>query len=242
MKPEIWAHRGASHFAPENTIPAFSLAARMGADGVEFDIQLTKDGEIVVIHDEKVDRTTDGLGYVKEFSLAEIKKLNAAKTGDFVEIPSLAEVFELLKPTTLKINVEFKTGIVFYESIEEKALALAEKYGLMDRIVWSSFNHYSCQKVKELNDSADIALLSGSGIFVTAKQCKSQKASAMHPNIRQLHNPQLAEDCGLFGVKLRVWTVDKPDDFRFANQKKVDGIFTNRIDVAKEVLGITKAY
>ena len=237
MKPEIWAHRGASYFAPENTLPAFSLAAKMGAGGVEFDIQLTKDGEIVVIHDEKVDRTTDGLGYVKDFSLSELKRLNAAKMGDFVEIPTLEEVFELLKPTTLRINVEFKTGIVFYDSIEEKAYALAEKYGLMNRIVWSSFNHYSCQKVKEMNELADIALLSGSGIFVTAKQCKSLGALAMHPNIRQLHNPQLVEDCGLLGVKLRVWTVDKPDDFRFAVQQKVDGIFTNRIDVAKEVLG-----
>ena len=238
MKPEIWAHRGASFFAPENTLPAFSLAADMGADGVEFDIQLTKDGEIVVIHDEKVDRTTDGQGYVKDFSLAEIKKLNAAKSGGFVEIPTLTEVFELLRPTTLRINVEFKTGIVYYDSIEEKAFALAEKFGLVDRILWSSFNHYSCQKVKELSELADIALLSASGIFVTAEQCKSLGASAMHPNIRQLHHPRLVEDCDLRGVKLRVWTVDKPDDFRLAIQQKVDGIFTNRIDMAKEALGI----
>lgn len=226
---EIWGHRGAFHAAPENTLASFQIAADMGADGVELDIQLTRD-------DETVDRTSDGHGSVKDFTLAGIRKLNFNKGGQtppaFMEIPTLAEVFALLKPTGLKINVEFKTGIVFYEGIEEKALALAGRYGMLDRIVWSSFNHCSVQKVKQLEPSADTALLCGGGIVVTGEQCEKTGASALHPNIRQLNCPGLAEECRARGIAVRAWTVNEPDEFRLAKELAIDGVFTNRIDAA----------
>lgn len=257
---EIWGHRGAYSHAPENTLTGFQIAADMGAFGVELDIQLTSDGEIVVIHDETVDRTSDGQGWVNDFKLSEIKKLNFNKRGAmyakaagidaadttitlpaeeenrvslplFMEIPRLSEVFELIKPTRLKINVEFKTGIFFNEGIEEKAFELACKYGMMERIVWSSFNHYSVQKLKQLAPEAETALLSSGEIFVTGEQCEKTGAAALHPNIFQLLYPGLVEECHSRGVKVRAWTIDEPEQLDYVTDLEVDGIITNRFDL-----------
>ena len=129
MKHAIWAHRGASGTMPENTLESFKKAAELGADGVELDIQLTKDDEIVVIHDEKIDRTSDGKGWVKDYTLEELRGFNYNRTKpeyEHADIPTMREVFELLKPTDLFINIEIKTGVFFYEKIEEKILALTK--------------------------------------------------------------------------------------------------------------------
>ena len=123
MKTKVWAHRGASAYAPENTLEAFLLAAEQGADGVELDVQLTKDGEMVVVHDEEIDRVSDGSGFVKDYTLAELKILNFNKTHpeyQDVKIPTLREVYEALKPTGMTINVELKTGIFWYKDLEKK--------------------------------------------------------------------------------------------------------------------------
>jgi glycerophosphoryl diester phosphodiesterase len=228
---EIWAHRGAYHFAPENTLAAFQLAVDMGADGIELDIQLSRDNEIVVIHDETLERTSDGFGYVKDHTLAELKKLNFNKRGisqpAFMEIPTLAEVFELLKPTPLRINIEFKTGILFYEGIEEKAQNLAVEYGLMHRIVWSSFNYYSVQKLKRLQNDAETALLCGDQLFVTGEICEKTGVAALHPHFIQLRYPGLVEECHSRGVKVRSWTINEPEEFRLASDLGIDGLITN---------------
>ena len=237
---QIWGHRGAYDNAPENTLTGFQMAVDMGANGVELDIQLTRDGEVVVIHDETVDRTSNGHGYVKDFTLSELKKLNVNKRGItppmFMEIPTLSEVLELLKPTMLRINIELKTGIVYYDEIEAKALKNVEKYGIIQRIIWSSFNHYSVQKIKQLEPGAETALLCSGGILVTGEQCERTGASALHPNIKQLNYPGLVEECHKRGIKVRTWTVNEPEDFKLAKEQKVDGICTNRIDKAKDMI------
>ena len=157
MKTKVWAHRGASGYAPENTLEAFEMSVKQQADGVELDVQLTKDGELVVLHDETLDRTTDGKGFVKDYTLKEVQALKAVKTHPEYQtgrIPMLAEVYDLLKPTGLEINVELKTGIFFYPGIEEKVLKLTKEMGMEERIWYSSFNHYSLKKVKEWMDRA----------------------------------------------------------------------------------------
>ena len=120
---KIYAHRGASAYAPENTLPAFQAAMEQGADGIELDVHLSRDGELVVIHDEELDRTTNGTGLVKDHTLAELKKLCAdngmSGYGD-VRIPTLQEVLELVKPSGMLVNIELKTGILWYEGIEKK--------------------------------------------------------------------------------------------------------------------------
>ena len=128
MKTQVWAHRGASAYAPENTLEAFRLA-----DGVELDVQLSRDGELVVAHDETIDRVSNGTGYIKDYTLAQLKKLSFnrlfPKFKD-ARIPTLKEVYELLKPAGLTVNVELKTGIILYPEIEEKVLALTASIGL----------------------------------------------------------------------------------------------------------------
>ena len=114
-RTKVWAHRGASGYVPENTLDAFQKAVEMGADGIELDVQMTKDGELVVIHDETIDRVSDGKGWVKDYTYAELKKFNFNKTHpeyEKEEIPTLEQVYLLIKPTKLMINVEIKTGIV----------------------------------------------------------------------------------------------------------------------------------
>ena len=144
MKTKVWAHRGASAYAPENTLEAFRLGAEQGADGVELDVQLSKDGELVVIHDETIDRVSGGHGYVRDYTLEELRKLQFNKTHpeyQDVRIPTLGEVYDLLKPLGLEINVEIKTGIYFYPGIEEKLYLLEKEKGMQGKIIYSSFNH-----------------------------------------------------------------------------------------------------
>ena len=233
---EIWGHRGAYSHAPENTLTGFQMAADMGADGVEFDIQLTRDGEIVVIHDETIDRTSDGSGWVKDLTLSQLKKQNFNKRGItqpfFMEIPTLTEVFGLIKQTHLKMNVEFKTGVIRYEGIESKALDMAARFCVLERIVWSSFNHYSVQRLKHLAPEAETALLCSGGILVTGEQCVKTGASALHPDLSQLLRfPELVEDCHSQGIAVRVWTINKLAEYLYARDLGVDAVFSNTIDV-----------
>lgn len=223
---EIWGHRGALAYSPENTLDSFKMAVDMGAVGVELDVQLSKDGEVVAIHDEKVDRTTDGKGFVKDFSFAELKKW---------QVPSLAEVFELLSNSDIAINVELKTDIIFYAGIEEKALNIAAKHGMMNRVIWSSFNHYSMMRIKQLDKSAETALLCGNGVIVTGEQCEAAGAAALHPSFEQLHCPGLVEDCKKRGIKIRPYTINTPEDLQLAFDLQVDAVITNYIDRAYEV-------
>ena len=231
---KVWGHRGAYDYAPENTISGFSKAINMGADGVELDIQLTRDGEVVVIHDETIERVSNGIGFVKDYNLVELKRINFNKRGLimplFMEIPTLAEVFETLATTAIEINIELKTGIVFYEGIEEKAIRLAIKHKILERIIWSSFNHYSVMRVKQLEPSARIALLCGSGILLTSEQCEKTGAEALHPFIKQLNYPGLVDDCHKRGIKVNTWTVNKAEEIQCALRYGVDAVITNRID------------
>lgn len=235
---QIWGHRGAYHYAPENTICSFEKAIELGADGVEFDVQLTIDGEVVVVHDEKIDRVSNGTGYVKNYKLAELKRFNFNKRGisepHFMQIPTLDEVLELLKPTSLSINIELKTGLVYYDGIEQKTLNIVKKHGLLDRTLFSSFNHYSVQKVKEFEPTTKTALLCGGGIIITGEQCEKVEAYALHPSFEQMRYPGLIEDCHKRGVKVQVWTIDNDDDFIFAKEHGVDAVFVNDLAKYKE--------
>lgn len=228
---EIWGHRGAYDYAPENTLFSFEKAIALGADGIEFDVQLSRDGEVVVVHDEKIDRVSNGTGFVKDYTLNELKKFNFNKRGItaplFMEIPTLDEVLSLLAPASLSINIELKTGIIYYDGLERKTLDIVGKYGLAERILYSSFNHYSMQKINIYEPTAKTALLCGGGIIVTGKQCEKVGAYALHPNTQQMRYPCLIEDCHKRGVNVHVWTVNNEDDYVFAKEHGVDAVFVN---------------
>lgn len=240
MKTKVWAHRGASGYAPENTLEAFELAAKQQADGVELDAQLTKDGEIVVLHDETLDRTSDASGFVRDYTLAELKKYRFNKTfpeyKDAV-IPTLAEVYELLRPTGMEINVEIKTGIFFYPGIEEKLHKLEQEMGMKGKIIYSSFNHYSVMKMKKLDPEAKVGLLYADGFQDVPGYAARLGADALHPALYNLQYEGFLEECRKRGLLLHVWTVNEEEEMRYLVREGIDAIITNYPDVARRIVG-----
>lgn len=236
---KVWAHRGASGYAPENTLAAFKMAADMGADGVELDIQLTRDGEIVVIHDETIDRTSNGKGWVKDFTLEELRAFQYNKTKpefENVTIPTMREVFELLKPTGLFINIEIKTGIVFYPQIEEKILALTKEMGMEDRVIYSSFNHYTVKKIHELKPDAEVGFLYADGPIDMPSYGVKHGVNALHPALYNLQFEGFVKECKEKKLKLHVWTVNEREHIQMCIDLGVDAIITNYPDIAKEMV------
>ena len=156
---KVYAHRGYSGLYPENTMLAFEKAAETGCDGIELDVQLTKDGTVVVIHDETVDRTTWGTGRVLDYTHEELRKLDASRLfGDrygFCPIPSFEEYCSWAAGQNLVTNIEIKTGVYYYEELEKKTLEIVRKYGLEDRVFYSSFNHMSLVRIKEEENTGD---------------------------------------------------------------------------------------
>ena len=239
-KPLVWAHRGASGYAPENTLAAFQKAVDLDADGVELDIQLTKDDQIVVIHDETIDRTSDGKGWVKDYTLEELRAFNYNRTKPeykHADIPTMREVFELLKPTELFINIEIKTGVVFYEKIEEKILALTKEMGMEDRVCYSSFNHYTVTRIHELKSDAEVGFLYADGPIDMPSYGVKHGVNALHPALYNLQYDGFVKECKEKGLKLNVWTVNERPYMEMCCQYGVDAIITNYPDIAKEVVG-----
>lgn len=240
---KVWAHRSASGQLPENTLPAFQRAVELGADGVELDIQLTKDGEMVVIHDERIDRTGGGKGWVKDYTLAELKEMNFAydhpEMGK-VEIPTMKEVYELLKPTNLTINIELKTGIFDYEGIEEKIITLTKEEGMEERVIYSSFNHYSILKIQQLNPYAKTAFLYSDGTLDMPEYGKAHRVDALHPALYNLRMPGFVQKTKEFGLSVNVWTVNTPEFVQVCLAAGVDAIISNYPDMVRKVIEETK--
>ena len=203
----IWAHRGCSAVYPENTLEAFRAAAELeGITGVELDVQLTQDGEPVVFHDEQLERITDGVGLVKEYTLGELKKLRIIAHDEKVaEIVTLREVFDLLAPYCknrgLMINIELKTSVYRYPGIEEKVVALVNEYGLKNSIIYSSFLPESMGRVKELCPTAQTAILAKS-IEKCLADAKIHGADGLHPWVGGV---DLLHEEPYHGYPIRVW-------------------------------------
>lgn len=183
---KIWAHRGCSQRYPENTLLAFEKAAELkGLTGIELDIQLTKDGHLVVYHDERVDRTTDGIGNVWDFTLAELKKLKIyGGNYGYQLVPTIEDVFELLDDklrTGLRINIELKNSVHPYEGMEEKIVALVHGWGLEHAIVYSAFYAASLKKIKLLDSGAELGILDSRVSDCMYKLKGGCGASALHP-------------------------------------------------------------
>lgn len=235
----VWGHRGASGYAPENTMAAFEKAVELGADGIELDVQLTKDGELVIIHDETIDRVSDGSGWVKDFTYARLIKHNFNRTHpeyEHAQIPTLEEVYALIKPTDLTINVEIKTGVVFYPEIEERVLDLTERMGLMERVIFSSFNHYSIQKIKEIDPEAKTGMLYGDGIINPVSYASYVAgADALHPALYNIQYEGFMEECRRQRKKVHVWTVDEEKYMRLVCAARVDAMITNYPDRGKKI-------
>lgn len=241
MKTKIWAHRGASGYAPENTLEAFELAIHQNADGIELDIQLTKDGELVVAHDEKIDRVTGKTGWIKNYTLKELKQFRFNRTHpEFTNacIPTLKEVYELMQPTNLTVNVELKTSICFYPGIEEKALKLAKDMQMEERIIYSSFNHYTLKTLKELDSSVRTGLLYEDGWINVPAYGNNIGVNALHPATYLLQYPDFLKDCKKYNLSLHVWTVNTKEHMEKLIKLGVDAIITDFPDIARKISNI----
>ena len=235
---KVFAHRGASAYAPENTLPAFELADRMGADGIELDVQLTKDGEPVVIHDEGIDRVSTGTGLVRNLTLRELRRFsfhNRMGTYIGVQIPTLREVLEMVKPTAMDVNIELKTGIYRYPGLEEKVHALVQELGMQKRIIYSSFNQYSIARMKELDPTVEAAWLFSDVILDVDAYAKQHGVEGLHPAVYHLQMPGLMKQWQESGEKIRVWTVNRREDMRWFIQNRLEAVITNYPDIALSV-------
>lgn len=182
---KIWAHRGCSQRYPENTILSFEKAIELkNLTGIELDVQMTKDGELVVIHDERVDRTTEGIGFVRDFTLKELKRLHVYADEKMAqEIPTMEEVLDLLVPRLkdgLKLNIELKNSVYGYPGLENKLLELIEKKIPWGGILYSSFSAKSMEMLKELNPKAETGILDNK-VSDCLYKLKGTGADALHP-------------------------------------------------------------
>ena len=218
---------------------AFRKAVELGVDGMEFDVQITKDGEVVIIHDEKVDRTTDGKGNVRDFTLAELKELDASAGFMGVygknEIPTLREYFEYIIDKSIISNIELKTGIFTYPGIEKKVIDLIREFGLEDQIILSSFNHETIMRCAEIAPEIKRGFLSEDWLVNFGRYAAENGAQCCHPNCRCLHEENVKEMHDR-GMEINTWTVNEPEDIRHLSALGIDALIGNYPDRMIEIL------
>ncbi|MEX2104354.1 MAG: glycerophosphodiester phosphodiesterase [Bacilli bacterium] len=241
-KPLVFAHRGASAQAPENTMAAFEKAIKMGADGIELDVQLSQDGHIVICHDEMLERTTNGKGWLKNYTYDELKGFDAGSwfNQQFKNeaIPSLKMLYDLVKHSSLVLNVELKNTFVPYGGLEEKLLVLTKEYKMEDRVIISSFNHYSLVHFNQLAPYMETAILYMEGLYQPWEYASRIGASSLHPYFRACYK-EVVRGAHEADVEVRPFTVDDPNDLRKMINDGVDAIITN---VPDRLLQMLKEY
>lgn len=179
---------------PENTLLAFSKACEINSlAGIELDIQLTKDDQIVVIHDEKVDRTTNGTGFVKDLTLEELKKLEISYADGSIEhIPTIEEVLDLIGPRLkdgMKLNIELKNSSIRYNGMEEKIVKLIRGKGLQKSVIYSTFYARSLELLHTLDPDAELGILDVKASDCLYKLKGGCGAAALHPHWRSIDLP-----------------------------------------------------
>ena len=215
-------HRGAKGYEPENTLVSFQKALDMHVDGIELDVHLSADGEIIVIHDETIDRTTNGKGFVNALSLRELK---AFRINEKYQIPTLKELFDLVNQDCF-INIELKS----YEATD-KVVSLIEKYVAKkgwkyDRFLVSSFDWNALQQVAFLNDKIPLGVLTETDLELALAFAKFILAKSIHPHFHLLtkeNTAQMQEK----GLQVFPWTINEVADIQKIKTFHVDGIITD---------------
>ena len=236
---KIFAHRGFSGKYPENTMLAFEKAVEIGVDGIELDVHLTKDNEIVIIHDEDIKRTTDGEGLVKDMTLEELRRFDASATFrgqyGFCGIPTLREYFELVKDTPIITNIELKTGVYEYHTIEQRVIDMVREFGLSDKIIFSFFNHFTVKRCGEIAPEIKRGFLTGDWLYDFGKYTAERNVQCCHPwhvslseeTVKEMHDA---------GCEINTWTVNEYEDIKKLSAWGVDSLIGNFPDRMIEVL------
>ena len=229
--PRIFAHRGDSGAAPENTLAAFRAAIAAGADGVELDVHASRDGVAVVIHDERLERTTSGHGWVHDATAAE---LGALEAGAWFRpplpgqgVPTLRAVLALLRPSGLAVNIELKTARHDYPGLVPAVLGDVEAAGMAAQVVLSSFNHRTLLEARRLAPHVPCAALLYEVLVEPWRYAREHGFQAVHPH-RATVDGDLVRACHAAGLAVRAWTVDDEADARRLMALGVDGLITNR--------------
>ncbi|MDD3242787.1 MAG: glycerophosphodiester phosphodiesterase [Eubacteriales bacterium] len=227
---KFFAHRGVSSKAPENTMPAFELAVAHHVHGIELDVHLSKEGELVVIHDESTLRTTGKDYAIGKLFMDEIKALDAGSwfAPEFAgtRIPTLEEVLILLENTDLTLNIELKNSYVDYPQLEQKTLEALKKHHMVERAVISSFNHLSLKRMHLLCPQLECAPLYDACLYNTAEYTLSFGARAIHPHWRTLDTDELSPVFAE-GITIRPWTVNTAAAAQAMIDKGITEIITN---------------
>lgn len=237
MKTLILGHRGSMGDRPENTAAAFKKALSDDADGIEFDVHLTKDGVPVVIHDESVDRTTDGSGLIKDMSLEEVKELRIInENGDLTteQILTLEETLDISVTDSKLMNIELKQGPIMYPGMEGKVIETVKKYGIIDKVIISSFNHYSIKMIKNICPELKCGLLYMAGLYQPWTYANQLEAEAIHPFFASIL-PEIVQGCHQNRVLVNVFGANNRNTIAKMLEINVDCIITNYPGIAVEL-------
>lgn len=238
-KPEVWAHRGASASAPENTMPAFLLALEQEADGIELDVQMTADKRLVVLHDERIDRVSDGSGFVKDLTIGELRRFNfnlQFPQYGRVELTTLEDVLDLILTSNMKLNIELKNNVILYPGLEEHVRKFVQYKGLEKQVIVSSFNHESLQLLGSLWPSVERGLLYSDGWLEVAAYAKRLGVSALHPPFWLLRDGELVQAAHEAGLKVHVWAANTREELLRCKVLGVDAVITNDPALGREVM------
>lgn len=234
MFPTIIGHRGMPYAAPENTMASFKAAIDSGADGLETDLHMTKDGELVLIHDVTLDRTTSGKGLVAEHSLKELKELSAGYWFNDQykdeKIPSLRDFLEFTAGKNLLINIEIKNDKKSYPGIEKKLLEILKEYNISNNVLLSSFNYDSLLKIKELDSKIKTGILYLCRLVKPWELAIRLGADALHPFFYSLREKNIW-GISKSGLQINPYTVNSPLLMKKMIDMGVTGIITDRCDI-----------
>lgn len=240
-KTLLLAHRGFSGRYPENTPLAFRMTAEeTDVDGIESDVHMTRDGALVIFHDDRVDRTSNGSGYIRDMTLDEMRRLDigAWKDPAFAgeHVWTLEQLLDLCQEAKLLLDLELKNGDVSYPGMEQRVAELLRARKMQEQVFVSSFNHGSMALFKRLCPEVQTGLLYSKPLQGSLRRAGAAAADALHPRFTVLRRrPRLLEQCRAAGKKVYVWTVDKESDMRDMLARGVDGIISNWPDVLSRV-------
>lgn len=234
----VIAHRGASGYAPENTLASFQKGVDVGADMLELDIHMSKDGELVVIHDPTLERTTNGSGYIKNYTVKELKRFDASKRFDAYRgerIPVLQEVFDLTRKRTT-FAIEIKNCPILYPDIEKKLVLQIERNDLIDDVIVIAFYHPSLKKIKQYNPDIKTGILYSGGLMEPWVVAETVGANALHPKY-QYTFADIVEEAHKRDYLVHPWTINSAEDLQRWVDYGVDGITS---DFPDSLSGIIK--
>lgn len=234
----IGAHRGYSARAPENTLASFELAINSGAKLIELDVHLSRDQVPVVIHDEWVDRTSNGHGRVNDLTLAELKKLDFGSLWgqDFsgTRIPTLSEVMEMVKGRVM-LNIEIKNGPVYHMGIEDAVVNEIINYNIKDQVIVSSFDHRAVCQVSQLLPEVKIGLLISHHPLAVQQLVPQIPIYSLHPYYAFV-TEQLTSECRSAGLKVYTWGTNDRIEWKRLRDQGVDCIITDYVEEIIEQL------